>query len=403
VDGVSIRPATWQDRGAIAVLIAGMGSHEDVLLSPDPLLTLGRILSDPSSRALVAVMEGRIVGYAELLARPSSLHDRVEGWLGALAVDKNLQRAGIGSRLMSAIEDEARLLGCDEIVLESSSWRNSAHAFYRSIGFRQGTPAERFRRPRLQVTDDVDAFLAAAARAASRVSAVIGPWVGVATTDKAADVAAENAACSVLGELGLPVLAEERGWTTPYRAGSRWICLDAVDGSRNLRAGLPPWAFSAALVEEGDSVAGLVCNLASGRRWWARRGHGARVDGRPASPRRLGLVGTASRSDIVERLPNWVERVRVLGSSTVELCSVADGSLGGFVGLGGVTIHHQDIAAASVILAEAGASLIDSNGQPVRIEPDREARLQVVGAPDHDAARDLLSSTLATHTTLRPG
>ena len=391
MDAISIRPAVWSDRQTITSLIATMGSHEDVLDSPDPLVTLGRIMTDPSSRALVAVIEGRVVGYAELQARASSLHDGVEGWLGALAVDATLRRGGVGSRLMSAIEDEARLLGCDEIVLESSSWRVAAHAFYRSIGFQVATPAERFHRPQLQVTDPTAMFLALAARAASRVSAVLGPWIGVATDDKAADFAAEDAACSILAELSLPILAEERGWTATYRRDSRWICLDAVDGSRNLRAGLPPWAFSAALVEEGVSVAGLVCNLASGRRWWAQRRHGAFVDGRPARPRRLGLVGIGSRPDTIERLPGWVERIRVLGSSTVELCSVADGSLGGFIGLGGVTLHSQDVAAASVILAEAGASLLDSDGQPVWIEPDRETRLHVVAAPDAELARELLT------------
>src|SRR5262252_5395329 len=156
MDEISIRPALWNDRLAIASLVAAMGSHEDVLDSPDPLLSLGRILTDPSARALVAVMDERVVGYAELQARTSSLHDRAEGWLGALAVDATVRRGGIGSRLMAAIEDEARLLGCDEIVLESSSWRSAAHAFYRGIGFQQSAPAERFHRPQLHVNDETD-------------------------------------------------------------------------------------------------------------------------------------------------------------------------------------------------------------------------------------------------------
>jgi fructose-1,6-bisphosphatase/inositol monophosphatase family enzyme len=48
------------------------------------------------------------------------------------------------------------------------------------------------------------------------------------------------------------------------------------------------------------------------------------------------------------------------------------------------------VAAASVILEEAGACLIDDGQSPVRIDQDREARLQVVAAADIELARDLL-------------
>ena len=122
MNDITIRPAVWNDRRGIADLIAAMGSHEDVLLAIDPLQEFGNILGLPKARALVAEQEGRIVGYAELQARPSSLHDEVEGWLAALAVAPELRQAGTGSRLMAVVEEEARLLGCDEIVLESSTW-----------------------------------------------------------------------------------------------------------------------------------------------------------------------------------------------------------------------------------------------------------------------------------------
>jgi 3'(2'), 5'-bisphosphate nucleotidase len=170
-----------------------------------------------------------------------------------------------------------------------------------------------------------------------------------------------------------------------------WICLDALDGSANLRAGLPPWGFSAALVEEGQSVAGLVCDLASGRRWWASRGRGAWVDGRPALPRRVGLVAAGSRADALHELPAWVERVRIPGSSSLSLCYVASGSLGGYRGLAAENVRPQDVAAAAVILREAGACLVDSSRSPLMISPNPEERLKIVAAPDHASARDLLT------------
>jgi len=237
---------------------------------------------------------------------------------------------------MEAVEHEARLLGCDEIVLESSTWRTSAHSFYLKAGFRQETPAERFRRPPAPAPDPESHFLALAARAASRVASAVARWIGVQTADKAAGLAAQAAALEALAPLQVPVLAEDGGWSAPAAPGrGRWICLDALDGSANVRAGLPPWGFSAALVENAQSVAGLVCDLASGRRWWACRGRGAWVDGRPALP-------------------------------------------------------PQDVAAAAVILREAGACLVDSSRSPLTISPNPEERLQIVAAPDLASARDLL-------------
>ncbi len=391
----TIRLAVWNDRRAIADLIAAMGSHEDVLLAVDPLHEFGNVLALPTARALVAEQEGRIVGYAELQSRPSSLHNEVEGWLAALAVAPELRQAGVGSRLMAMVEEEARLLGCDEIVLESSTWRNSAHAFYRKLGFRQESAAERFRRHLGPKSGSEQQFIALSALAATRVAAALAPWVGVETAGKEADVEVELLALSVLAPLGLPVLAEEGGWSAATKsAGGRWICLDPVDGSRNLRAGLPPWAFSAALVDGEQSVAGFVCDLASGRRWWAVRGSGAWVDGRRARPRRVGVVGIGSWPDSVQGLPPWAERIRVLGSTAVELCRVADGSLGGYIGLGEVTVHSQDVAAAAIILAESGACLLDGAGLPLGIEADHRKRLQVVAAPDPDAAHDLLGVSI---------
>jgi len=59
---VSVRPAAWGDRKAVGELIAAVGSHEDVLSSPDPLRAFGKVLSQPSARALVADLEERVVG-----------------------------------------------------------------------------------------------------------------------------------------------------------------------------------------------------------------------------------------------------------------------------------------------------------------------------------------------------
>lgn len=111
-------------------------------------------------------------------------------------------------------------------------------------------------------------FAHLAALAATRVETATA-----LTRDEDADAAAHDTAVSVLGALGVPVLgALSRDQAVPE--GMPWIVIDPLDGARNFRAGLPPWAFSAALVKDGRPVAGLVADLSSGRRWSAIDGRG---------------------------------------------------------------------------------------------------------------------------------
>lgn len=66
----------------------------------------------------------------------------------ALAVDPARRRAGLGRRLLTAVESWAAELGCHDIEITSSRHRGDAHAFYRSLGFvDQCDGSARFRRP----------------------------------------------------------------------------------------------------------------------------------------------------------------------------------------------------------------------------------------------------------------
>jgi GNAT superfamily N-acetyltransferase len=60
-----------------------------------------------------------------------------------LYIPANLRKQGLGTRLMRAIEQEARARGCDEIVLHTSDFQ--APEFYRKLGF-EAVGAEEFPR-----------------------------------------------------------------------------------------------------------------------------------------------------------------------------------------------------------------------------------------------------------------
>ncbi|MGH9155901.1 MAG: inositol monophosphatase family protein [Acidimicrobiales bacterium] len=197
---------------------------------------------------------------------------------------------------------------------------------------------------------------------------------------EAADPRAEDAAVAELAGLGLPIVSEEAGPVGGRRpmSGEAWIALDPLDGSRNFRAGLPPFATAMGLVGgDGRPRAGLVAELTTGRRWWAATGGGAWVDGRPARPRPVPILlcPCPAPGDALPSAPGY-DRVRVSGSTTSDLCRVADGSAGAFVDLTRGVVHVHDLAGPLAVLAEAGAAVVSAEPEPLLVaDPGRRMRL----------------------------
>jgi fructose-1,6-bisphosphatase/inositol monophosphatase family enzyme/GNAT superfamily N-acetyltransferase len=399
---IALRPAAWTDREAILALTLAMGGHDDIAANADPMRHLATLLRRSDARVVVAECDGSIAGFAEIQARPTSIGDAYEAWLGALAVAPEFRGRGVGSALLGAVDEAARALGCSRIELESSEWRDEAHAFYRERGFDERTPARRFRRqvPERRHASLEERFLDAAARAATAVAAAI---VDLAALDavgmgadgaptEAGDRAAERAALDALAPLEVPIVSEERGIIGRLpQPGEAWIALDPLDGSRNFRAGYPPYATAMGLVRDGRPLAGFVCELVSGRRWTARIGAGAFADGRPIAARRGTLLGLPSptRDIDVPRPPAGVQRVRVSGSTSTDLCRVAEGSLGAFVALDRGVVHVHDLAGPFAILLEAGATVVDRSGVPPLLEPDPQGLIYLVAAADEALATEL--------------
>lgn len=66
--------------------------------------------------------------------------------------------------------------------------------------------------------------------------------------------------------------------------GSCWI-VDPIDGTRNFAAGKPPFGIIIARAEGGEAQSGWIYDCLTGRFCVAHRGHGATIDGAPASAR----------------------------------------------------------------------------------------------------------------------
>lgn len=394
-----VRLACPEDRPAIVGLIGAMGGHDDIYDRVDPLSMLGAMLAAPECRVLVAERAGVVIGVAVLLARTAPLRDRREAWLGLLAVAPRFRSQAVGAELLAAADRAAAALGCAAIVVETSLGRDRAHRFYERSGFRERAPARRFeRRVARPAADLPDRFLAAAARAASRVAeAVAGrggsPAVGMGADGaptEAADDAAERAAIAELWPLGLPIVSEEAGLVgaASVDPAQPWISLDPLDGSRNFLNGYPAYATSIGLVQGGKPLAGLVADLAGGSRWEARAGAGALRDGRTIRTRRSPLAAQPSPlpgQKPLRDLPGFA-RVRISGSTATDVCRVGDGSVAAFFALDRPVVHVHDLAAAMVIVQEAGGCVVDRAGRTPVLVPDAAVYLDIVAACDRETA-----------------
>jgi 3'(2'), 5'-bisphosphate nucleotidase len=398
-----VRFAGPADRAAIGALIAAMGGHDDVRERGGSLDSYAALLASPDVRVLVAERDTGVVGVATVHARLSLLSDRREAWLGALAVAPESRADGVGGALLAAVEREAAALGCASIVLEASTMREQAHAFYLANGFDESRPARRFERP-VHVAGETltERFLAAAARAATRVAhAVAGRAVahavgigadGAPTED--ADDAAERAALSELLPLGVPIVSEEAGLVGAAHVDpdQPWISLDPLDGSRNFVSGYPMYAVSIGLVQRGRPTAGLVADLVTGMRWAASAGDGATLNGKPIRSRRGPLGAIPSPLPGVTAIPALpgIARVRISGSTASDLARVGDGSLAVFYALDRAVVHVHDLAAAMIIVEEAGGCIVDRSGARPVLVPDAAVCLDVVAACDRELARTLV-------------
>jgi predicted N-acetyltransferase YhbS len=97
------------------------------------------ILSDNAGCAYVAEDENRVIGVISFHAIPLLHAAGNLGRITALVVNTTHQRAGIGAKLVQAVEEFARDAGCVRMEVTSSEHRQGAHTFYKKAGYALST------------------------------------------------------------------------------------------------------------------------------------------------------------------------------------------------------------------------------------------------------------------------
>ncbi len=149
------------------------------------------------------------------------------------------------------------------------------------------------------------------------------------------------------------------------------VVVDPIDGTRAFLAGDPRWAVSIALVLDGRPIAGVVHAPALGQTYAAALGCGARLDDAPIRASARSALDRARVGGPKSMIAAFEQEAGVefaaaprIPSLAIRLARVAAGVLD--IGFASANSHDWDIAAADVVLSEAGALLIDTHGQILR-------------------------------------
>lgn len=161
-----------------------------------------------------------------------------------------------------------------------------------------------------------------------------------------------------------------------------WI-VDPIDGTRAFIRGQDDFTVTAALVEEHRPVAGAVFAPARDEFFFARKGQGAFLNGKPISAstvRRLaGCRIQADRDFLASK--RWQSpwpgmRVSKLQSFALRLAEVAAGRAD--AAISARPKSEWDIAAADLIIGEAGGVCLDGDGRPFLYNQENTRRLRII-------------------------
>ena len=149
--------------------------------------------------------------------------------------------------------------------------------------------------------------------------------------------------------------------------------MDPIDGTKNFVRGVPVWATLIALERDGSLEAAVASAPALGRRWWARRGEGAFVDGSPA--RVSGIDRIEDAQLCYSNVTAWEEAglgepFLALGRRAWRTRGFGDFWQYALVAEGAAVIAMEpqlsiwDIAAMKLIVEEAGGRFTRLDGDP---------------------------------------
>ena len=260
-------------------------------------------------------------------------------------------------------------------------------------------PPEKAHTPSHTRDEDFDILGRAVREAGALASSYFKASPKAFTKSDGSQVSEADLAVDAALKLDLTTRRKEYGWLSEESPDDRsrlkysrvWM-IDPIDGTGAFLREVPEWTVSAALVEDGEPVIGVVYNPEQDEFFHAIRGGGAFLNGEPIRTTELSTLegakmiasgGLFKKKIWEDPWPNvtaqWVNSV------AYRLALVA-------AGRGDATISltpkaEWDLAAAAIILEEAGGVITDHLGDRHTYNADDPKFLSLVasGRPLHPA------------------
>jgi len=158
-----------------------------------------------------------------------------------------------------------------------------------------------------------------------------------------------------------------------------WI-IDPIDGTANFMHGSPFWGVSIAFANKGKVLFGIVYCPEMGFLYEGLDGKGSYLNEKSINVSEITTIEKSLiTSGITHSLKNEIsekekkfkmflklfeysQRLRIYGSSVLQICEVAAGHSEAFIGTG---LKPWDFAAANKILLEAGGQTTDYHNNPI--------------------------------------
>jgi myo-inositol-1(or 4)-monophosphatase len=196
-------------------------------------------------------------------------------------------------------------------------------------------------------------------------------------------------------------LSEETADTDARLTRRRVWVVDPIDGTRDFIRGRTGWAVSVALVEDGDVIVAALAAPARGQLFAALKGRGAQLNGKRLRVSELAaLPGIRLPIDAANLAASfWPEpwpgeAVEKPNSLALRMAKVAANEADAW--LEGRTIAEWDVAAAALILTEAGGIVTDRAGARLVFNQPEPVFHGIAAATPalHEVVRDRLDFAL---------
>jgi myo-inositol-1(or 4)-monophosphatase len=211
------------------------------------------------------------------------------------------------------------------------------------------------------------------------------------------DIEAEEAVVRTIRKHGMSptIIGEECG---EIPGGEGYLIIDPIDGTTNATSGLPFYCCSLAYATEKklssvlhaaimDLTRGEIYAASIGRGVWVNdvkldTGYSRRQDDELIIGMNISRTSICDLSTL-SRIIGIAEHIRLFGANALELCYLAKGSLDAYIDLRG-KIRATDIAAAYLIVNEAGGIMYSPLGEILDYEISADSKMSYLAFSNHN-------------------